>query len=87
MSQISKVSRIAVEREIWNKPPLYLKVWMYLVQRAGQWRQWGLEQGQLYASIGEVQDACSWKIGYRTQRPSKDEVYQVLIWIREVMNK
>lgn len=78
------VSRGTVETEIWKKPPLYFKVWMYLTLRASQWKEWGLKQGQLYTSVSEIQDSCSWKVGYRTRRPSKREVHRVLEWLREI---
>lgn len=68
--------------DIWNKPPMYLKVWMYLLIHA-QYSDYGnLKRGQLYTSIPEIQKACSYKVGYRTETPSRKEIWGILEWLR-----
>ncbi|SHF35126.1 hypothetical protein SAMN05444392_11669 [Seinonella peptonophila] len=83
-NEFVSVSRDTVESQIWEKPPIYFKVWMYLLIRASQWKEYGFKKGQLYTSISEIQDACGWKIGYRTKRPSKTDVIRVLNWLRDL---
>jgi hypothetical protein len=76
------LSRKILESEIWNKPPLYLKVWIFLLMKAQHRNFKHLQRGQLVTSIAEIQQYCSWKVGYRTEKPSKDQIYQVLNWMR-----
>jgi hypothetical protein len=76
------LSRKIIESEIWLKPPLYLKVWIYLLCKAQHSKYKGLDKGCLRTSIPEIIDECQWKVGYRTVRPTKDQVYRVLDWMR-----
>jgi hypothetical protein len=76
------ISRKIVESEIWDKPPLYMKVWIYLLTQAQHGEYKKLKRGQLFTSIPEIIEACSWKVGYRTVKPTKDQIYQVIDWLR-----
>ncbi|MER2057833.1 MAG: hypothetical protein ABTA16_03350 [Niallia sp.] len=78
------ISRNIVESEIWDKPPLYIKVWLYLLTRAQHSDYRKLKRGQLVTSIPEIIEACSWKVGFRTERPSKSQIFQVLDWLRKL---
>jgi hypothetical protein len=77
------LSRKIIESEIWDKPPLYLKVWIYLLTRAQHKEFRKLKRGQLFVSIPEIQDACSWYVGFRKERPTKDQIYQIIDWLRK----
>jgi hypothetical protein len=77
------LSRKLIESEIWDKPPLYLKVWIYLLTRAQHKEFRKLKRGQLFVSIPEIQDACSWYVGFRKERPTKDQIYQIIDWLRK----
>ena len=61
------VARKTLESGIFSKPPLYLKVWVYLLSHAQHKDFRGLKRGQLRTSIPEMQDALSWKVGYRNK--------------------
>jgi hypothetical protein len=76
------LSRKIIESQIWNKPPLYIKVWVYLLTCAQHKDYKGLKRGQLRTSIPEIQEACSWYVGFRKVVPTKDQIYQVLEWLR-----
>lgn len=76
------LSRKLIESEIWKKPPLYLKVWVYLLLRAQHAPYKKLHRGQLRTSIPEIQAACSWYIGFRKVTPTKAQIFQVLEWLR-----
>lgn len=78
------ISRKIIESEIWEKPPLYAKVWLYLLTRAQHSDYKKLKRGQLVTSIPEIMEACSWKVGYRKEVPSKDQIFQVINWLRKV---
>ncbi|MGX7745659.1 hypothetical protein [Rhodopseudomonas parapalustris] len=77
------LSRRLIESEIFQKPPLYLKVWIYLLSRAQHKEYKKLNKGQLITNIPEIQDACSHYVGYRKVKPSKDQIYQILNWLRK----
>lgn len=76
------VSRKMIDSEIWDKPPIYMKVWMYLLMRAQYKPYKNLERGELVVSIPEIIEACSYKVGYRTEKPSKSQIFNVLEWLR-----
>jgi hypothetical protein len=77
------ISRKVIESEIWDKPPLYIKVWIYLLAKAQHSNFKKLKRGQLFTSIPEIIEACSWKVGYRREKPTKDQIYQVIDWLRK----
>jgi hypothetical protein len=77
------LSRKVIESEIWAKPPLYIKVWIYLLSKAQHSDYKKLKRGQLFTSIPEIIEACSWKVGYRKEKPTKDQIYQVIDWLRK----
>jgi hypothetical protein len=81
------ISRKLVESEIWKKPPLYIKVWLYLLIKAQHTDYKGLKRGQVFTSIPEIQEACSWCVGYRKETPSKDQIYKILEWLRSPNGK
>lgn len=77
------LSRKLIENEIWDKPPLYLKVWIYLLSKAQHKQYKSLKRGQLYTSLKEIAEACSWQIGYRKETPNKDQIYKIIEWLRK----
>lgn len=77
------LSRKIIESELFNKPPLYLKVWIYLLMKAQHQDYKGLKRGQLFVSIPELQDACTHYIGNRKVKPSKDQIFNILEYFRK----
>ena len=77
------LSRKLIESEIWKKPPLYLKIWIYILTTAQHKQYKGLKRGQLTTSIPEIIEACSWYSGYRKIKPTKDQIYQIIEWLRK----
>lgn len=76
------LSRKILNNEIMKKPPLYFKVWLWLLLNA-QHKEYGtLKRGQLFTSIPEIQEAMSYKVGFRTEKPSKKQIWGVLEWLR-----
>lgn len=80
------LARKIIESAIWDKPPLYLKVWVYLLTRAQHGDYKGLKRGQLRTSIPELIEACKWRIGARVERPKKEQIFQVIDWMRSINN-
>ena len=77
------LSRKLIESEIYDKPPLYLKVWIYLLSKAQHKKHKKLERGQLFTKIPEIQEACSWYVGFRKETPSKSKIYRIIDWMRK----
>lgn len=77
-----KLSRRLLSSDIWFKPPLYLKVWIYLLHQAAFKPYNGLARGQLVTSIPQIQEALSFKAGFITKKPSYKEIWQVLEYMR-----
>ena len=80
------ISRKLIESEIWNKPPLYVKVWLYLLIRAQHSDYKDLKRGQLWTSIDEIREACSYNVGFRKVTPTKKEVWSILEFLRNPKN-
>lgn len=77
------LSRKLIESEIWKKPPLYLKVWIYLLSRAQHGEYKELKRGQLWVTYDEIIEGCSHKVGARIVKPNKSEVYRILAFLRK----
>ena len=77
------LARKIIESEIWEKPPLYIKVWVFLLSSA-QFKQYkNMSRGQVFTSIPEIIEGCKWRVGARIERPTKDQIYQVIEWLRK----
>ena len=81
------IARKLIESEIWRKPPLYLKVWVYLLIKAQHKQYKGLRRGQLVTSIPEIMEDVSWTVGARIERPTKDQIFQIIEWLRRTSSK
>ena len=75
-------SRTILNSPIWDKPPLYFKVWHYLLLNAQHTDYKGLKRGQLVTSIPEIQEACAYYVGYRKVTPTKKEIYGIVNFLR-----
>lgn len=76
------LSKSILESGIWSKPPLFLKVWMYLLTNANYADYGNLKRGQLFTSIPEIQRSCSYQVGYRKVTPTKKEIFGILEYLR-----
>lgn len=76
------LSRKLLESDIWQKPPLYLKIWIYLLLKAQHQDYKGLKRGQVWVSMPELQEAMAYKIGYRVEKPSIKQIRQALDYLR-----
>lgn len=76
------ISRSIIESEIWRKPPLYLKAWIWLLSNAQFKKYKDLDRGELVTSIEEIRQACAYYSGYRKEVPTKKQIYSILEWLR-----
>ncbi|SNR99191.1 hypothetical protein SAMN04488503_2226 [Humidesulfovibrio mexicanus] len=73
-------ARKSLESELMDKPPLYSKLWDWMLLRA-EWRDGAkLKRGQFRTSIEEMQEAMSWLVGYRRVTPSIKEIRCAYEW-------
>lgn len=76
------LSRKVIESEIMKKPPLYLKVWVWLLLNAQHKEFGGLARGQCRTSVQEISEAMSYRVGYRIEKPSYKEIRGIIEWLR-----
>ena len=57
-----------------DKPPLFLKLWCWMLLQASHKDHGDLKRGQFFTSIEEMRSAMAYKAGYRVVKPSKKEV-------------
>lgn len=68
------LARKLFESEMMDKPPLYFKLWGWMLARA-MWKDGDrLKRGQFVTSISEMQQAMSYRVGWRREVPTKDEI-------------
>lgn len=75
-------SKKILESEIWKKPPLYFKVWHYLLLKAQFTDVGNLKRGEFFTSINDIAEACSYYVGYRKVTPSRKEIWSILEFLR-----
>ena len=75
-------SKSILESEIWKKPPLYFKVWHYLLLKAQFSDKGNLKRGQIFTSINEIAEACSYYVGFRKVTPTRKEIWSILEFLR-----
>lgn len=82
-----RLSRQILDSEIWDKPPFYLKLWIYMLMKAMyEPKQDGqrLGRGQLLVTIRELSEAAAYKKGACVITPTKDQTWGALNWMRGV---
>jgi hypothetical protein len=58
------------DSDIMNQPPLYSKLWLWMLYQANWKDRDKLMRGQFVATIAGMQEACSHRVGYRKSTPS-----------------
>lgn len=69
--------------ELWKKPPLYLKVWIYLFIKAQHSPYKSLKEGELHTSLEEIAEGVSWFCGYRKEKPHRRDIFRIIDYLRE----
>ena len=72
------LSRKLLENEIMNKPPLYLKVWIWLLLKA----RFSKNRGQVETSIPELQEAMSYYKGSCKIIPSYKQIRSIIDYFK-----
>lgn len=76
-------ARKSLESGLMDKPPLWSKLWDWMLLRAEWRRDAKLRRGQFWTSIGDMREAMSWHVGYRKVMPSIKEMRGAYEGLRE----
>jgi uncharacterized phage protein (TIGR02220 family) len=69
------LARQILNSEIMDKPPMFLKLWVWMLERAHHKNGYkGLKRGQFLTSMKELQDAMTHRVGARIVRPNSRKV-------------
>jgi len=68
------LARKMTKNSIMEKPPLYIKVWVWMLLQASYTDHGNLKRGQFFTSLEKMREAITYKVGYRTVRPSVKEI-------------
>ena len=77
------LARHSLKSSIWQSPPTYWKLWCWCLMRANHAPYKDLSRGQFTANIDIMRKAIAYKVGYRTETPTKDVVKGFLRFARE----
>jgi len=78
------LSRKLLKNGIMEKPPLYLKLWVWMLMQASFKDHGNLKRGQFFTSYRKMRKAMAYKIGYRTSKPTKREAEGVTKFLAKV---
>jgi hypothetical protein len=68
------LARKLLKSGIMEKPPLYLKLFIWMLLQASYSDHGGLKRGQFFTSLKKMQKAMAYKIGYRKMIPTIKEI-------------
>ena len=68
------LARKLLKSGIMEKPQLYIKVWIWMLMQASFKDHGKLKRGQFFTSYRRMCDAMAYKAGYRTVKPTIDEI-------------
>ena len=75
------LARKITESGIMDKPPLYFKLWVWMLEQANHTNGYkGLKRGQFFTTIEDMREAMSWRVGYRKVTPSRKEIRSAYEW-------
>ena len=75
-------ARSTLDSELMDKPPLYTKLWLWMLLRANFKDSEQLGRGQLLTTIDEMREAMAHKVGFSMKRPSRDEIRSAYSFFR-----
>jgi hypothetical protein len=71
------LARKTLQSGIMEKPPLFLKLWIWMLMQASFKDHGNLKRGQFFTSYQRMRKAMIFKVGYRTVKPTIDEIRSV----------
>ena len=70
--------RQEVDSEIWDKPPLYFKVWRWLLMSVDY------KTGELTTTCNIIADKVQWVENNQPKIPNRKSIMDILRWLEEV---
>ncbi len=68
------LARQLLKSGIMEKPPLYLKLWVWMLLQASHTDHGSLRRGQFFTSLGKMRNAMAYKAGFRIIKPTIKEI-------------
>ena len=78
------VARKLLSSGIMDKPPLYLKLWVWMLIHASYKDHGNLKRGQFFTSLDKMSKAMAHKAGYRSVKPTKKEIRGAMKFLTKV---
>lgn len=81
------IDREIFEKDIWEKPAYYLKIWIWTIGKAN-WKtvkKGGktYHRGEFLTDYKQIIEENKWKVGWRTEKLSKKQVFGALDFLRK----
>ena len=76
-----KLYRKSIESDIWRKPPLYWKIWSFILMKAQHQDFGNVPRGAVRTTIDELCEAGSYYVGFRKVVPKRREIYRILAYL------
>ena len=70
---------------IMEKPPLYLKLWVWMLMQASFKDHGNLKRGQFFTSYERMRNAMAYKVGYRPNKPTVKEIRGVTKFLTKAL--
>jgi len=80
------LARRLLESDLMEKPPLYLKLWTWLLLKASHQIESGrgnLERGQLLTTLSDIREAGAYRMGNRREYPTFKQIRVALKYFRD----
>jgi len=68
------LARRLLDSSVMMGPPIMLKLWVWFLLKANHLPYKNIERGQVFTTIEEMREVCAYKVGYRSVKPSKDQI-------------
>ncbi len=68
------LARQLLKSGIMEKPPLYLKLWVWMLLQASHTEHGSLKRGQFFTSLDRMRNAMAHKVGFRIIKPTIKEI-------------
>ncbi len=80
------IDREIFESDLWEKPAYYLKIWIWLVGKAN-WKEIKkggkvYHRGEFSTDYDKIIESNRWKVGYRYEYLTKNDIFYVLDFLR-----
>ena len=69
--------------EIMNKPPLYVKLWVWMLMQASHKDHGSLKRGQFFTTYNQMRRAMSWEVGGRIETPTTKQIRTAVDFLSE----